>query len=265
MELIPGGMLPALKKLVPVATKFIHRLENWTTSAHQEISCFKCHGTALKSGWHSFSEKTKMVFSHVKTSPYPEDVRMSENQIFETMQRCTKCHQDEFANWKACGHSATYEAIFYGRAMQNSSIAYYSRHEKTHFDLNNLPVPVILSGGDTIQTPAGPVYKLCVQCHAPSVWHQLDSSDDNTPAGVHEGISCRACHAPHSNYQRNSCEKCHQGVSNCGIDVQTMNTTFLSPASENNIRTVACKDCHPEMKESTTKTKTVKLELNKIQ
>jgi hypothetical protein len=143
--------------------------------------------------------------------------------------------------------------IFYGRAMQNNSIAFYSRHEKTHFDLSSLPLPVILSGSDTIQTPADPVYKLCVQCHAPSVWHQLDSSDDNTPAGVHEGISCRACHAPHSNYQRNSCEKCHPGVSNCGTDVRTMNTTFLSPTSENDIHTVACKDCHPEMKDSNSK------------
>lgn len=300
----------------------------WMSSAHQDITCFKCHGTALESGWHSLSEKAKMVFSHVKSAPFHDDIYLTEKQVLETMERCVNCHQNEYANWKASGHSAKYadiflheehnkteqlnydclrchgmfyekttdelvapislrgpwelkdaemadkpvipclachkihsigapsknpdytkpSLIFYGRALQNNSVAFYSRHEKMHFDLANLPLPVILNGQDTVQTPSDPVYRLCVQCHAPSVWHQAGTSDDKTPMGVHEGISCNACHAPHSNYQRNSCEKCHPGVSNCGIDVKTMNTTFISPTSPNNIHTVSCKNCHPEMK-----------------
>lgn len=296
----------------------------WASSAHQEISCFKCHGTALENGWHGFSEKSKMLFSHVKTKPASEDVRMTENQILETMQRCKNCHQNEYANWLASGHSATYSAIlldethntteqlnfdclrchgmfyegttldlvepisttgpwnlkdklmadkltipcmtchnihskglpsqrpdystpnniFYRRNLQNNSIALYNRNEKTHFNLENLPTPVMLNGADTIQTPADPVYRLCVQCHASSVWHQAGQGDDRTPIGVHEGISCRACHEPHSNYQRNSCDKCHPGISNCKIDVKTMNTTYFSPSSENDIHFVSCQDCH---------------------
>ncbi|HKJ78879.1 MAG TPA: cytochrome c3 family protein, partial [Prolixibacteraceae bacterium] len=112
-----------------------------------------------------------------------------------------------------------------------------------------LPTPVMLVGADTIQTPNDPVYKMCVQCHAPSVWHQVGSHDDQTPVGVHSGISCRACHEPHSNFQRNSCDKCHPAKSrNCKLDVRTMNTTYFSPSSEHDIHFVSCKDCHPKMK-----------------
>ena len=79
-------------------------VNTWMNSAHQEISCFKCHGTALENGWHSFSEKAKMVFSHVNSAPFNDEIRMTENQILETMNRCTQCHQNEYANWKASGH-----------------------------------------------------------------------------------------------------------------------------------------------------------------
>ncbi|MDX1284652.1 MAG: hypothetical protein R3182_06560, partial [Draconibacterium sp.] len=161
---------------------------------------------------------------------------------------CMACHKMHSTGAPNQNPDYTYpNMIFYGRAMQNNSIGFYSRHEKMHFDLENLPHPVMLNGQDTVQTPADPVYRLCVQCHAPSVWHQVGQGDDRTPVGVHEGISCRACHAPHSNYQRNSCEKCHPGVSNCGIDVRSMNTTFLSPTSENDIHRVACIDCHEKI------------------
>jgi hypothetical protein len=85
-----------------------------------------------------------------------------------------------------------------------------------------------------------------VQCHAPSVWHQAGSHDDKTPVGVHEGLSCRACHEPHSNFQRNSCNKCHPAISNCNLDVKTMNTSYFSPSSEHDIHSVACIDCHKE-------------------
>jgi hypothetical protein len=301
--------------------------QTWTSSAHRDVSCSKCHGTAFGNGWHSVTEKTRMVFSHVKSAPYAEDIKMTEDQILETMERCKSCHENEYANWLASGHSARYSDIFLdekhntteqlnydcvrchgmfyegttddlvepisiegpwkmkdksrenlvtipcmtcheihspglpairpdyanpnyifsGRAMQNNSIGLYVRHEKTHFNLDNLPTPIILNGTDTVQTPTDPVYRLCVQCHAPSVWHQAGSSDDRTPTGVHEGLSCRACHEPHSNYQRNSCDKCHTETSqNCKLDVRTMNTTYISPESPNDIHRVACVDCHED-------------------
>jgi hypothetical protein len=137
--------------------------------------------------------------------------------------------------------------IFYNRLLENKTIGFYSRHEKTHYALEYLPTPVILNAGDTVKTPDDPVYRLCVQCHAPSVWHLAGSHDDHTPTGVHEGISCATCHDKHSNYQRKSCDKCHPMISNCNLDVKTMNTTFSLPSSPNDIHFVSCNDCHDEL------------------
>jgi len=301
-------------------------VQSMGNSAHSQISCFECHGTAFSNGLHSLSEKSQMIFWHLKSKPYADDIRMSEAQYLETMERCTKCHQTEYTAWKASGHSAHYAAIFldekhntteqlnfdclrchgmfyektikelvepiavkgpwrlknqskthqptipcmachkihspgspvqspdyiipnnifYGRNLKNNSVGFYSRHEKIHFMLSQLPTPIMLNGNDTVKIPVDPVYRLCVQCHAPSVWHQAGNGDDRTPRGVHEGISCTACHERHSNNQRNSCMKCHPAISNCNFDVEAMNTTYANPASPHDIHSVTCKDCHPD-------------------
>lgn len=302
-------------------------------SAHTRISCFECHGTAFSNGLHSLSEKSQMIFSHLGSKPESEDIRMSEAQYLETMERCVKCHETEYADWKSSGHSATYAAIFldekhnkteqlnfdclrchgmfyektinelvgpisidgpwhlkdtakthqpvipcmachhihspgtpakapdyskpdsifYQRNLENNSVGFYSRHEKMHFPLTQLPVPIMFNGKDTVKASDDPVYRLCVQCHAPSVWHQAGQGDDRTLRGVHEGLSCTACHETHSNNQRNSCLKCHPAISNCKLDVLTMNTTYSNPASPHNIHSVSCKDCHSDFSDKTRK------------
>ena len=56
----------------------------------------------------------------------------------------------------------------------------------------------------------------------------MGSGDDRTPVGVHEGLSCLACHLKHGQQTRASCANCHPRLSNCGLDVEKMDTTFLS-------------------------------------
>lgn len=85
---------------------------------------------------------------------------------------------------------------------------------------------------------------LCYQCHAPLASAQAGSGDDRTPMGVHEGIRCLACHQKHSQNTRQSCAECHPRLSNCGLDVEKMDTTFANPKSVHNIHTVKCLDCH---------------------
>ena len=74
---------------------------------------------------------------------------------------------------------------------------------------------------------------------------QAGSGDDRSPMGVHEGLSCLACHQKHGEGTRQSCADCHPKLSNCGIDVEKMDTTFLNPKSSRNVHTVKCLDCHP--------------------
>ena len=64
--------------------------------------------------------------------------------------------------------------------------------------------------------------------------------------GVHEGISCEACHQKHGQDTRASCGTCHPKMSNCGRDVEKMDTTFVSKTSRHNIHFVKCADCHPK-------------------
>jgi len=87
---------------------------------------------------------------------------------------------------------------------------------------------------------------LCYQCHAPLAGLEVGTGDDRTGIGVHEGISCQACHSRHRQETRASCANCHPAFSNCGLDVETMDTTFKSLESPHNIHFVKCQDCHRE-------------------
>lgn len=122
----------------------------------------------------------------------------------------------------------------------------HDHRERTHYPAQLLPVAQIYQGDREVNVSRDPRARNCVQCHAPDATHQLATSDDRTPAGVHEGLSCRDCHWGHGNSAKSSCATCHPADSNCGIDVRIMDTTFLSTGSRNDIHTVSCSDCHPQ-------------------
>lgn len=130
-------------------------------------------------------------------------------------------------------------------SARRDTLAFYVRPEKTHFALDDLMIPKIFEQGRPVTVSSDPRQRLCVQCHAPDAHGNAGSGDDRTPTGVHEGISCATCHAPHSNDTRSSCAQCHPTRSSCGLDVTAMDTTYRSRASSNNIHRVKCLDCHP--------------------
>ncbi len=298
--------------------------DDWIISSHRDIRCEKCHGTALSEGWHSLTEKAGMVFSHV-SKPYPEEeMRLTEVQAINVMQRCRSCHENEYAGWLESGHSANYADMFlnethnsieqpyddclrchgmffegtiedvvtplntvgpwrlvndelsdrptipcmacheihsqgmvakrpnyadpqrihFEREPRLIKAAFFNRHEKMHFAAQDLPEPELFDRDEQIIVSDDERQRLCIQCHAPNAFHQTGTSDDRTPRGVHEGFSCLACHETHTHDARQSCGQCHPIMSNCGLDVKTMNTTFANPDSPHNIHFVACEDCH---------------------
>ena len=130
-------------------------------------------------------------------------------------------------------------------AFRRDTLAFYVRQEGRHFAIDDLSIPRIVDQGRPVKVSSDPRQRLCTQCHAPNAFGQAGTGDDRTPTGVHEGLSCMACHAPHSNDTRASCSACHPARSSCGLDVTKMDTTFRSRASRNNIHRMKCVDCHP--------------------
>jgi hypothetical protein len=126
------------------------------------------------------------------------------------------------------------------------SVALYDRRSLDHVPVSRLTLPTMVDGERAVETNPDPRQALCYQCHAPRVSGQAFSGDDRTPTGVHEGLSCVACHMGHGQQTRASCANCHPRLSNCGLDVEAMDTSFRSAESSHDVHRVVCLDCHPE-------------------
>jgi Cytochrome c554 and c-prime len=126
------------------------------------------------------------------------------------------------------------------------SVSLFDRREQRHFAVDLLPLPAMRNGTRALKISPDTRQALCYQCHAPLAGGLAGSGDDRTPVGVHEGLSCLACHLKHGQQTRASCANCHPRLSNCGLDVEKMDTTFLSTASGHNVHFVKCADCHPK-------------------
>jgi hypothetical protein len=128
--------------------------------------------------------------------------------------------------------------------MVRPSLGLFDRRSAMNIRAAALPLPVVYEGDRRVRMSPDSRQALCYQCHAPLASAQAGSGDDRTPLGIHEGISCLACHQNHSQKTRQSCRDCHPRWSNCGLDVEKMDTTFLNPKSAHSIHTAKCIDCH---------------------
>lgn len=132
------------------------------------------------------------------------------------------------------------------REIVRPSIGLFDRRSRVNVAVGVLPLPAVLDAGRAVKMSPDRRQSLCYQCHAPLAAMQAGSGDDRTPVGVHEGLSCLACHRKHGQSARQSCAECHPRLSNCGLDVEKMDTTFRDPKSGHNVHTVRCADCHPK-------------------
>lgn len=296
---------------------------DWRTSTHRNVACASCHGDVLtlEAGFHLGN--IRRLITHLRGN-VPEKIRIKNADLFRVTERCTTCHEQESANWKAGPHSATYADLFldpthnrqrllmddclrcHGMHFEGNiqklvtpidtkgpwrlavpelanrpampclachrmhhegqplakpprkvplpsttqetyrpSLAFFDRRELAHISVGRLPLPAMLEGSRPVKMSPDIRQGLCYQCHAPLATFQVGSSDDRTGIGVHEGLSCLACHQKHRQTTRASCSTCHPRLSNCGLDVETMDTTFRSPQGRHNIHFVKCIDCHP--------------------
>ena len=215
---------------------FLDRKHNETEQINSD--CLRCHG----------------MFSDVPVEELVEPLDITGPWTFRIQDiadkpviPCQACHQTHIKGLP--GSNPDYSDpvnIFYSRKDSSEMVSFYYRPDRRSIPASYLPKLIITDGERKVDVSDDIVMRLCIQCHSPDARHEAGSSDDRTPTGVHEGLSCTACHEGHSNDAVKSCGKCHPAISNCNLDVTTMNTSFSDPASHNNIHTVSCIDCHKD-------------------
>lgn len=221
------------------ADVFLNKKHNTTEQINDD--CLRCHGMFFEGTVHD------VVGPLSKEGPWriiPEGLA---NQPTIPCLTCHSIHEENLPTAEPVYDDPT--QIHYQRLSKSPTIGYWDRHEGDFYRAGMLPEPTVVDDDRKVRVSDDVSQRLCTQCHAPNSFHMAGSGDDRTPRGVHEGISCNACHIPHSNDSKRSCQNCHPAISNCGLDVTTMNTTFVDPDSRHNIHFVGCEDCHPGVAE----------------
>ena len=126
------------------------------------------------------------------------------------------------------------------------SLALYDRRALEHVGVERLPLPAMREGERPVKTSPDRRQALCYQCHAPRAGNQVFSGDDRTPVGVHEGLSCQACHAKHGQTTRASCAAATRGCRTAASTSRRWTRPSSRRESLHDIHRVACLDCHPK-------------------
>ena len=198
--------------------------------------CLRCHGMFYR------GKIQDLVTPLSRKGPWKLAASGESDQPVIPCLTCHKIHREGSPAVPA--EYAEPGRIFYGRRGGPSTLLFYDRYEKIHIQDSALPLLKVTEGARDVKVSDDPRQRVCVQCHAPDAFHRAGTGDDRTPRGVHEGLSCLACHDSHSNESRQSCINCHPAISNCLLDVTKMNTTFAASGSPHNVHFVRCIDCH---------------------
>ena len=198
--------------------------------------CFRCHGMHFQG---SLRDMVTPIDTH---GPWRlVDVGWANRAAIP----CLACHQMHRPGQPEAARVRRAESAGSLQATAAPSLALFDRRAQGHIALRSLPLPEMLDGKRRVKMSPDPRQALCYQCHAASAAIQAGEGDDRTPIGIHEGISCLACHQGHGERTRASCATCHPKMSNCGLDVEKMDTTFRARSSRHNIHFFKCVDCHP--------------------
>jgi hypothetical protein len=195
--------------------------------------CLRCHGAHFEGGIRD------VVTPIDRTGPWK--MRKAAQASLPAIP-CLFCHEMHREGKPLAKPEPGAQAA--GEEIYRPSLAVFDRRGMNHVPLMKLQLPYMLEGTRPVKISPDQRQALCYQCHAPVPTRQVNSGDDKTPVGVHEGISCLGCHQKHGQRTRASCSSCHPRLSNCGLDVEKMDTSFLAKTSKHDIHSVKCIDCH---------------------
>ena len=201
---------------------------------HLMDDCLRCHGSHFEGGIRDLVQPINTAGPwQLKNAAY----------VNRPSIPCLACHSVHRNGAPLAPHA---ERSGKTQEILRPSVAFYDRRAGMHIAASILPLPHMMLGSSAVKISPDQRQALCYQCHAPLATMQAESGDDRTPVGVHEGLSCLACHQKHGQWTRQSCADCHPRLSNCGLDVEKMDTTFADKKSSHNIHSVKCADCHPK-------------------
>jgi len=188
--------------------------EIFLDSAHNAMEkpywdCLRCHGM--------FYDGNINELMKLDGDDYTQWKIRDEKQEMRPAIPCLSCHRMHTDNPRSERYISLNDS---SRSVneRNPMTALYVRGERMYLRSDMLPVARMFDGDKEIAVPSDPGTRLCMQCHAPDFKHQAGSEDDRTVTGVHEGISCIACHQPHSGETKASCAQCHPSLSNEQIE-----------------------------------------------
>jgi len=197
--------------------------------------CLRCHGSYFDGGIRELVAPLDMK------GPWRfRDARVADQPAIP----CLTCHQIHREGPILSHYEGKEPPPGSNQQRFQSSLAWFDRRELDYVSVGRLPLPVMHDGEKPIHVSPDIRQALCYQCHAPLATLKVGSGDDRSAIGVHEGLSCFACHQGHGLRTRPSCSTCHPQLSNCGLNVETMDTTFKTRTSTHNIHFVKCADCH---------------------
>jgi hypothetical protein len=197
--------------------------------------CLRCHGMHFEGGIGA------LVVPVNRTGPW----RLARPELGNMPSMpCVTCHEVHRKGKPMNKTDVAGSVPGPAQELVRPSLALFDRRTERYVPVADLPMPAMLEKDRPVRMSKDQRQALCYQCHAPVSTMQVASGDDRTGIGVHEGISCLACHAQHGQKTRASCAFCHPKMSNCGLDVEKMDTTFASQNSKHNVHWVTCADCH---------------------
>ena len=84
---------------------------DWHTSTHRNVPCADCHGDVFTFDLGFHLKNIRRLSAHLR-GEIPEQVRLKSEDVLRMGSRCQKCHQQEYADWAAGPHAASYKEIF---------------------------------------------------------------------------------------------------------------------------------------------------------
>ncbi len=213
---------------------FLNPVHNKAETIYDD--CLRCHGMFYDEG-----TVVNIVEPLDTAGPWKlKDVSLADRPAIP----CFACHQTHQPGYPGIRQNLETPASLHYSRVKKTLTSFYYRRDNMYFPVLSLSSQEITYRSVPVKISQDPNQSLCIQCHSPNAFNMAGTSDDRTPRGVHEGISCLACHDSHSNSAIASCKNCHPAISNCKLDVEKMNTTYKDQSSINNIHFVACTDCH---------------------